>query len=151
MLSDYQRYRFYEMLPGISIWLTLILSIVLSFWKPLWVIYGILVFDVYWVLRILYYSFYLILSWRRFHRAVRIDWMKKLKTDFPDWEKNQNVVFLPLANETYDVVESTLKALLASSLPADKLIVVLSGEARRQTNWDNVQTLVKQNFSNFIR
>lgn len=147
MMSDYQRYRFYEMLPGISIWSTLILSILLSFWKPIWVIYGILIFDVYWVLRVVYYSFYLILSWRRFHRAVRIDWMGKLKADYPVWQEKINVIFLPLANETYEVVESTLKALMNSSYPAEKLIVVLSGEARRQANWDEVQAQVKQNFS----
>lgn len=147
MISDYQRYRFYEILPGLSIWLTLILGILFSFIFPLGVIYAIIIFDVYWVLRVIYFSFYLILSWLRFRRAIKIDWLARLKKEFPAWEEKKNVVFLPLANEGYDVVKETLQALLNSTYPADKMYVVLSGEARKQANWDNVQTLVKQNFT----
>jgi len=148
MISDYQRYRFYEILPGLSIWGTLILGILLSFFAPLSVIYAILIFDVYWVLRIIYYSFYLILSWRRFRNAVKTDWFKKLTEDFRDkWKTHQNVVFLPLANEGAEVVDSTLSALLESSFPAKDIIVVLSGEARRQANWDKVQSFVKEKFT----
>ncbi len=147
MLSDYQRYRLYEILPGVTIWLSLILGVVLSLVRPLWMIYTIIVFDVYWVLRVIYFSFYLIYSWRRFHRALKVDWMEKLKSDFVKWEEKINVVFLPLANESYEVVESTLRALKQSSYPASKMIIVLSGEARRQDNWDKVQTQVKSNFT----
>lgn len=147
MISDYQRYRFYEILPGLSIWLTLVLGVLFSFIFPLGVIYAIIIFDVYWVLRVLYFSFYLILSWLRFRRAIKIDWLARLKKEFPAWEEKKNVVFLPLANEGYDVVKETLQALLNSTYPADKMYVVLSGEARKQANWDNVQTLVKENFT----
>ena len=147
MLSDYQRYRLYEMLPGISIWSTLILSIIFSFIYPLVVIYTVLIFSVYWVLRVMYFSFYLILSWRRFRNAIKIDWLAKLKNEFPNWEQKKNVIFLPLANETYDVVKETLQALADSTYPTDKLYVILSGEARKQANWDNVQAEVKKNFT----
>ena len=59
MLSDYQRYRLYEILPGLSIWVTLVAGILCSFLFPLGVIYAIIIFDVYWVLRVVYFSFYL--------------------------------------------------------------------------------------------
>lgn len=146
MLSDYQRYRFYEILPGLSIWLTLVLGILFSFIFPLGVIYAVIIFDVYWVLRVVYFSSYLILSWLRFRRAIKIDWLAKLKNEFPAWEQKKNVIFLPLANEGYDVVKETLNALLNSTYPADKMYVVLSGEARKQDNWDEVQAQVKDNF-----
>ncbi len=90
ILTDYQRYRLYEMLPGLSIWLTLILSVALSFIKPLWMIYFIIVFDVYWVLRVIYFSFYLILSWRRFRKSLRIDWWQLLIKEYPNWENRKN-------------------------------------------------------------
>lgn len=147
MLSDYQRYRFYEILPGLSIWLTLILGILFSFIFPLGVIYAIIIFDVYWVLRVVYFSFYLILSWLRFRRAVKIDWMEKLRKEFPNWEDKKNVVFLPLANEGYEVVKETLRALIGSTYPAQKMYIVLSGEARKQANWDQVQERVKKDFT----
>ena len=98
MLSDYQKYRLYEILPAASIWLTLILAVGLSFWRPLWMIYFIIVFDVYWVLRVIYFSFYTILSWVRFHRALKTDWLAKLKNDFPNWQEKKNAIFLPLFN-----------------------------------------------------
>ncbi|MCX6780217.1 MAG: glycosyltransferase family 2 protein [Candidatus Magasanikbacteria bacterium] len=147
MLSDYQRYRFYEILPGLSIWLTLILGILCSFLFPLGVIYAIIIFDVYWVLRVVYFSFYLILSWTRFRKAIKIDWLTKLKAEFPQWEEKKNAIFLPLANEDYSVVKETLYALIKSSYPAEKMYIILSGEARKQANWDEVQAQVKQNFS----
>nr|MBP7992502.1 hypothetical protein [Candidatus Magasanikbacteria bacterium] len=72
MLSDYQRYRFYEILPGLSVWLTLILSVVLAFVKPLWMIYFVIVFDIYWMLKVLNFSFYLLVSWRRYSNAKKV-------------------------------------------------------------------------------
>ncbi len=147
MLSDYQRYRLYEILPGLSIWLTLVVCVFLSFFFPLAMIYAIIIFDVYWVLRVVYFSFYLIFSWNRFRQAIKIDWLARLKDEFPVWKQKKNVIFLPLANENSDVVKATLEALLKSTYPTDKLYVVFSGEARRQSNWDNVQKNVKEFFS----
>lgn len=147
MISDYQRYRIYEMLPGISIWGALLGGVLLAFIYPLAMIYFIIIFDVYWVLRVVYYSFYLILSWNRFRLALKIDWFSKLTNEIPNWEEKKNVIFLPLANENYEVVKGTLLALLNSTYPGKKLYVILSGEARRQANWDNVQKLVKENFT----
>ncbi len=141
MLSAYQRYRLYEILPGASIWLTLIVSLFLAIFKPLWMIYAILVFDVYWVLRVLYFSFYLVLSWHRFRRAVRVDWVARLE-ECPTWQEKINVVFLPVYNEDWAVVEGTLQALAASSYPAKQLYVVISGEARQSEHWLSLQTKI---------
>ena len=148
LLSDYHRYRLYEILPGLSIWLTLIISVVLSFVRPLWMIYAIIVFDIYWVLRVSYFSFYMMLSWRRFYKAVRTDWQKKLVSEFPRWVLNKNVVFLPFYNEGWDVVDATLSALSVSSYPADKIYVVISGEGRRSAKWLAVQEKIKDKYVN---
>lgn len=137
-ISDYHKYRFFEILPGLSIWLTLVLTILFSFIRPLWMIYFIIVFDLYWVLRVVYFSFYLILSWRRFRRAIRIDWMARLKNEFTDWENKKNVIFLPLYNEELSVVEDTLEAILRSTYPAEKIYIVLSGEERNMKHWQSL-------------
>ncbi len=148
MISDYARYRIYEILPGLSIWLTLILGVFLSFFKPLWMIYFILVFDVYWVLRVVYFSIYLILSWLRFHRATKKDWLTMLNSEFSDRSKKiKNAVFLPLYNETYEVVQTTLKALSSSTYPAKEMYVVVAGEERKKEHWDKLQELIKKEFS----
>ncbi len=147
MLSDYYRYRLYEILPGLSIWLALILGVGLSFLKPLWMIYFILIFDVYWVIRVAYFSFYLFLSWRRFRKAIKVDWFERLTRQIPDWERRKNVVFLPLYNESWEVIKPTLNSFLDSSYPASKTYVVISGEERKKEHWQAMQKLIAENYA----
>ncbi len=110
-------------------------------------IYFILIFDVYWVLRVVYFSFYLFLSWRRFRKAIRVSWFDNLIKEFPLWEKRKNVIFLPLYNEGYEVVESTLNSFLASSYPAGKIYLVISGEQRKSEHWQKMQKRIAENYS----
>ncbi len=146
MMSDYRRYRLYEMLPGIVIWLTLVISLVLSLAKPLWMVYAVIVFDVYWVLRVLYFSFYVVLSWRRFRRAMRIRWFEALQKDFPHWSDKIQVVFLPLYNEDWFVVEATLQALSVSTYPRAQVYIVISGEERLQDHARQLQARAREKF-----
>ena len=147
MLSNYYHYRLYEILPGLSIWLTIIGSVVLSFIKPLWMIYFILIFDVYWVLRVIYFSFYLFLSWRRFREAIKVSWFENLTKEFPLWEKRKNVIFLPVYNEGWEVLESTLNSFLASTYPAAKIYLLVSGEERKVEHWQQMQKRILENYS----
>ena len=146
MISDYQRYRFYEILPALSIWGTLIFCVVLSFVEPVFMIYAILVFDVYWLLRVFYFSSYLILSWVRFRRSIKIDWLKKVQTDFAQWANLRQAIFLPVYNESYEVVSSTLRSLAKVNYPKDKMYIILTGEGRCQEHWDLIQQQVKVDF-----
>lgn len=147
MLSDYHRYRLYEILPGLSIWLTLSAGLILSLFEPLFMIYLIIIFDVYWVLRVSYFSFYLILSWTRFRKAVKTDWFSILLRDFSVWSEKKNVIFLPVYNEGFEVVKATLEAIKRSSYPADRLYVVLSGEGRQAAHWMSLQKKINEEFS----
>lgn len=147
MIPDYVRYRIYEILPGLSIWLTLITLTALSFWEPLWMIYFILVFDVYWVLRVAYFSIYLILSWFRFRKSVKTNWMKLLNEKFPAWmTEKKNVIFLPVYNEEFAVLQMTLRAFLASTVGAKNLYVVICGEERKKDHWLKLQEKIKEEF-----
>jgi hypothetical protein len=130
MLSDYQRYRLYEILPGLSIWATLIASIALSVVRPMWMIYFIIVFDIYWVLRVVYFSFYLILAWLRLRAAGRIDWMLKMREEAPGWRTKRHIVFLTLYNEEWSVVQTALESVAAAMYDPRAFTVVIAGEAR---------------------
>lgn len=148
MSSDYRRYRFYEILPGLSIWGTLLAALFLAFFKPIWMIYGIIVFDVYWAIRVFYFSFYVILSWRRFRRALKTNWVQKLYKECDGkWQQKKNVIFLPMYNESFSVVSETLSALSRASFPAKEIYVVIAGEARKQKHWEEVQVKVKEKFN----
>ncbi len=147
LLSDYQRYRCYEIFPGAIIWLTLGLSIFLAIFFPKIIIYGIIIFDVYWVLRVMYFSFYLLVSWQRFRRAVKTNWFQQLVARFPNWNKKINVIFLPIYNESYEVVCSTLNALKQSSFPARQMYVVLAGEERKKEHFIGVKKQVEHDYA----
>ena len=78
-MNERKKYRILEMIPGFLVWLTFIFIIALSLIKPLWAIYFIIGFDLYWLLRILYMLVHLLLSYFRFQRDSQIDWFAQLK------------------------------------------------------------------------
>ncbi|OIO20232.1 MAG: hypothetical protein COY69_03270 [Candidatus Magasanikbacteria bacterium CG_4_10_14_0_8_um_filter_32_14] len=146
MLTDYQKYRFYEFLPGLSIWLTLILGIVFSIFKPLWMIYFIIVFDVYWVLKVVNFVFYLLVAWRRFHKIRKINWKEALYHEIPDYDSKQHLVFLTVYNEEWGVVEDALKSLEMSIYDKNKFTIIIAGEARKEEHCKSIFVKVKENF-----
>jgi hypothetical protein len=143
MLTDYQRYRVYEILPGISIWATLIGCIVLSFVRPLWMIYFVILFDIYWVLKVLNFSFYLIVAWFRFSHARRTDWKDKLYHEVPDWKSKQHVVFLTLYNEEWDVVKSAVQSVSDAAYDSELFTIVVAGEERQKEHYEDILQKMK--------
>jgi cellulose synthase/poly-beta-1,6-N-acetylglucosamine synthase-like glycosyltransferase len=145
-MNNYTKYRIYEMLPGILVWSVLISGFVLSFLKPLWVIYFVILFDLYWVFRVVYFIFYLLLSWRSYEMTNKIEWMKKLATLGPKTDQYLHCVFLPVYNEDESVVRETLEALIASSFPAKRMIVVLAGEERQKEYFTKLAPKITDEF-----
>lgn len=147
MLSDYQRYRLYEILPGLTVWGTLILAILLSFFYPLSMIYFIIIFDVYWVLKVFNFAFYLIVSWSRFRKAQKIDWRDALIHDIPEVYTKQHIVFLTVFNETWDVVESAVASVARAVYKAEHFTIVIAGEERQAAHCKDIFEKIKTQFS----
>jgi cellulose synthase/poly-beta-1,6-N-acetylglucosamine synthase-like glycosyltransferase len=80
---------------------------------------------------------YLLISWKRFHREAKIDWLQKLKNlnNGKDWKEYKHLIFLPTYKEPYPVLEATFQSLLKTKYPTDKLTVVLAGEDRDRENF----------------
>ncbi len=146
MISDYTKYRVLEVIPGALIWGSLILLTVLSFTKPLWVIYFIIVFDIYWVFRVVYFSLYLTHSLFRFKKDNAIDWLAKLNDEKPNWQEYYQCIFMPVYNEDESVVRASLDSLISSSYPADKMIVVLAGEERKVEHFTPIAEKLEQEY-----
>ncbi len=130
-LSDRQKYRLLEILPGALVWTTLVAAVALSFIRPLWVIFFIVIFDVYWLMRIGYFAIFLIASWRLYRRNLKIDWSARL-AECPQAEQIHHLIFLPTVKEEYEVLKTTMDALASSKYELDKIIVVLAGEERER-------------------
>ena len=122
-------YRLLEMIPGSLIWMTFIFSIVLSFYRPLWVIYFIIVYYFLWLLRIIYFVFYIFFSFIKYRRTQQTDWFAKVQT-FDNWEDYYHIIYLPTAGESVDVLRTTFNSLLNATYPSEKMIVILGGEGR---------------------
>jgi len=128
-LSDHQKIRMLEIIPGALVWTTLVAAVLLSFEKPLWVIYFIVVFDVYWLFRICYFAIFLIASWRRYRRNLKINWEEKMN-ECPGSTRLHQLILLPTTTESYEVLKTTVEALANSRFPKKRMIVVFAGEER---------------------
>ncbi len=146
MITDYQRYRLYEILPGLSVWGCLVLALVLSVVQPVVMIYFILIFDVYWVLKVFNYVLYLVIAWRRFSRARAIDWKEKMRASAPGYQSKQHVVFLTLYNEEWGVIKTALESVVASVYDASVCTIVIAGEARKEEHCRTIYTQVCETF-----
>ena len=93
-------------------------------------IYFIIVFDIYWVLKVFNFAFYLIVSWLRYMRVKKIDWKDALQHDIAEVDRFKHVVFLTVLNETWDVIEGALASVVASIYDPKVFTLVIAGEER---------------------
>lgn len=125
------RYRILEIIPGATLWLSFTLIIILSFLRPLWVIYFIILYDLYWLVRITYFVTYLFISWKKYYEVNKVNWLSEIKKIGPEhsgWEKYYHLIILPTYKEGLKVFQDTLNGLANSDYDTKKFIVVLSRE-----------------------
>ena len=71
--------RMFEIVPGATSWAVLIGMFVLACWKPLVAAVLIIAFDLYWLLRLLYMTFFLLVSYVRLSIERETDWMSRMR------------------------------------------------------------------------
>jgi len=123
---DRKLYRAFEILPGFLSWGTILGTIILSIWAPVAAAYFIIAFDTYWLLKTGYLSLHLRHNWKRTKHNLSLNWremLSKLKH-----EHIYHLVILPFYNETREVVETSIKALLDVDYDKSKMLIVLAGE-----------------------
>jgi len=143
-------YRCLEILPGFLSWTTLVLVLVFSHLKPVWVAVFIIIFDFYWFLRAIHFSIHLIFTYRKMKKNLQTDWMGKLKKlKAPDI---YHLIIFPMYKEPYEVVKGSFNALLKSDYPKDKMIVVLATEERAGKYAQEISEKIKKEFGDkFLR
>ncbi len=133
------------MIPGLLIWTTFVLAISLSFIKPLWVIYFIIVFDLFWLFRVVYFVFLASASFAKYRKAISIAWLEKVKK-IPNWQKIYHIIYLPTYGESLKVLRSTFESLGNSKYPNDKMIIILGGEGRVESDFIPKAEALKKEF-----
>ncbi len=151
-------YRFFEMVPGILAWSTIILLLFLSWLLPVWAAIFIILFDIYWFLKIIYLSFHLKATFKKMRNNLKINWIDELtknqKLKAKSWNNIYHLIILPMYKEPYEVVKETFESLLKTNYPKDKFIVVLATEERggkkTQETAQKIKTEFNDNFFKFL-
>lgn len=138
-----------EMIPGLLIWTTFIASIVFSVVAPLWVIFFAILFDLYWLLRVVYFVIYLSFSWRQYLRDRDVDWMKRVESH-DNWNRMKHLIFLPTLDEDIGILRASLEGLVHSTYPQSSFIVVLAGEERQRESFLKKAELLKAEYEKYF-
>lgn len=144
--TPWRQYRWLEMVPGIAVWTTFIGAIGLSFLQPIWAIGFIIVFDLYWLIRVTYILVYLVLAYRRFRAASLVNWSARLR-EIPGWSEIIHIVVLPTYKEPYEVLRDTIQSLTRVDYPLDRFYVVLATEERDAVNVRPIAAQLQSEFA----
>ena len=138
-------YRALEIFPGVLSWATLITLFVLSWHQPLWVALFAIVFDLFWLLRIIYRSFLLKVGYKKMREHERIDWLERVKK-FEHWRDYYHLVVVPMYKEPLRVIRESFLSLKNSDYPKDRMIVVLAVEERARNEVQKTAEVIKKEF-----
>lgn len=137
--GDYKLYRLLEILPGFLSWITLLFLITMSYFKPIWVAFFVIAFDVYWLLLVLFLGIYLLVAYSKMRKNIKTDWKEKCalltpqNSNLKEGEKFNdyyNLVILPMYKEGPDIIRPTVEAVADSGILTEKMIIVLTVEGR---------------------
>jgi hypothetical protein len=153
-LSEEKQKRILEIIPGALVWGTFLVVLILSFVNPLGAIYFVLIFDLYWVLRIYYMFIHMVVSWFRLRRDQKINWQKKvedLKSVGKDFRDYYHLIVMPMYGEPLEVVRDSFEHLVSVNYPFEKMIVVFSGEERDKANFDTIHPVIEKEFGKYFK
>ena len=72
--------RAFSVLPGLASWTILIGMVTLALWKPRLAAALVIAFNLYWLLRLLFMTMFLVLSYLRLDLERRTDWMARVRS-----------------------------------------------------------------------
>ncbi len=134
--KDYYLQRSFEILPAFLTWFILVSLFIFSFFLPVWVAIFIIIFDLYWLIKAIIFSFYTIVAYRKTREWQKIDWLYKIKNqkskikNFKNWQGLYHLIIIPTYNEGLEILRPSFQSLVDSNYPKDKMIVVLAIEER---------------------
>ena len=139
-------YRFFEMVPGLLAWGTLLGVVFFSYFLPTWAAYFIIIFDLYWLMKTMYLSIHLRQNWKRTRANMNLDWgpmMKPLKYDHI-----YHLVLLPFYDESLELINQSVVSLAESKYDLKKIILVLATEKRAGEEAQKTAKAISEKYKN---
>ena len=155
--KDRRLYRLLEIMPGFLAWTTMLLVVFLSIITPFFMAIFIIAFDVYWLIKTIYLSLHLRVSYNKLKRNLKINWLDKLNNlpvsnyklhGLKSWQDIYHFIFIPIAKEDYSIISSNLEGLLKTNYPKSKMVVVICWEERGGKEIAGVAREVEKNYKN---
>jgi hypothetical protein len=165
--KDRKLYRLLEILPGFLSWATLIALLIFSYFTPAAVAYFLIVFDVYWLLLVVYLGIHLISSYKKLQKNRLVDWQKKcegldkglvdklpvecLANKAVKSHELINLIIFPTYNESLDIIRPSFQSVIDDGYPTEKIIMVLAIEERAGPEAVERAEVVKKEFGHKFR
>jgi cellulose synthase/poly-beta-1,6-N-acetylglucosamine synthase-like glycosyltransferase len=184
--KEYFARRAFEILPGLTTWVTIIAIFPLSYFAPVFVSLFVILYDLSWLIKIVHISTHLIYSYGEVRKNWKTDYIERLegfenievykenlkselsqirfqlknkqfsisrfslqkqlkdldrryeearelsarKETLLSWHDVYHVVIFPTAKESFEVLDTSLQAVLNADYPKDKIIIVMAFEDR---------------------
>lgn len=148
-------YRLLEMVPGALAWGTFLALVLGAYFFPFATVIFIILFDFYWLLKTVYFTWHLRHSFAAMSEHLKMDWEKKLSEldlsshplHIKNWRRDvRHLIILPYFKESYEIIRNTCQAILDTKYPSEQMFVVLSGERR---GGDGAEAVGKKVFEEF--
>ena len=151
--------RFYEIIPGVLTWATIVLMVVASWQLPIAAAVFIILFDTYFLLKAVYLSFHLRASFRLMKQNLATDWIGALdelgsgaqnnlaELGMTSWREVHHLVLFPMSTEPYEVVRESFESVANATYAKDRMLAVLAIEQRLGDGPRQVAKRIEQEFS----
>lgn len=154
--------RLFEVVPGFLIWLIIVSPFILGKALPFVMADLLTILSIYWFYRASLNTIGTIIGYERVRRASKVNWLQAtldLKgTPLPDPEtlpKNQflpkHLLVYPQVVPKYEVLKSTLDALVSQNYPLELIYVAISSEGRAVSKdpalYTQLEAKIKQEYS----
>lgn len=144
--------RFWEIIPGAFAWSTLLGFLFLSWRLPAAVVVMVLLYDLYWFLKLIYLFFHLRSSFMKMRMNLKINWLAKLQAEqAAAWGKIYHLVIFPMYHESYEIVHQSFLSLAESNYPKDKFFIVLATEEGGGPAGEETASKIKAEFGQLFK
>ena len=165
--------RFFEAIPAILTWATLLGMVIASKFAPVWAAVFIIIFDTYWFFKTLFLSLHLRYAFNETKANLGINWLEEVKrvgtvgtdgnvgngqlrkeersnehgdrTARTSWQDIYHLIVIPMSVEPYEVMRETFKTLRDMNYPKDKVMIALSAEDRIKESVE-ITSRIKEEF-----
>jgi len=120
----YWKRRFFEILPGLFVWLLLLLPVIFALlrWNVAMVVYMSFLVT-YWLFRTVKFILGLYIGVKRMEEEKATDWVGKIKElDSPEFKDLRYIYLCPVYAETLDILEPSFEAWADSDIGALKTL-----------------------------